>query len=269
VAVIGSSKVKDIELIYLYMEIRVVNGRPIPKEPLSFFQYNQGSRYFVSVADSPSVWRDDLVLGERFFSEMIICPYADHEETHSKELALVKDVLKQRMKYPGVKEDPVLEKLAKTWILPTKVSMGPHAETFLASSESSVRDSFEPLFKTLNNEDSMIHILKLELNEGKERAVLYKILDNGFRPSLVLVKWSHDLDDHISTAHCAGHLLNSGYSLVSLENGYALYMFSEQTLYDITSMKTIGLKNPMMESILSSVSEYMKLTTPGEITKTE
>jgi len=251
------------------MEIQIVNGCPIPKESLSFFQYNQGSRYFVTVADSPIVWRDDLVLGERFFSEMIICPFIDPEQLHIKELTLVKDVLKQRMKYPGVKEDPALEKLAKTWILPTKICMGPCAETFLASSESSVRDSFEPLFKTLNNESSMIHILKLELSEGKERQVLYKFLDNGFRPSLVLVKWSHDLDDNIPTAHCAGHLLNSGYSLVALENDYALYMFSEQTLYDITSMKTIGIKNPMMESILSSVSEYMKVTTPGEITKAE
>jgi len=269
VAAIGSSKVKAIKILYIHMEIQIVNGRPIPKEPLSFFQYNQGSRYFVTVTDSSSVWRDDLTLGERFFSEMIICPFVDHEETHSKELTLVKDVLKQRMKYPGVKTDPNLEKLAKTWILPTKVSMGPQAETFLASSESSVRDSLEPTFKALNNTSSMIHILKLELSEGKERQLLYKFLDNGFRPGLVLVKWSYDLDDSTPTAHCAGHLLNSGYSLVALENGYALYMFSEQTLYDITSMKTIGLKNPMMESILGSVSEYMKLTTPGEITNTE
>ena len=249
------------------MELQIVNNRPIPKEPLSFFQYNQGSRYFVTITDSPTVWCDDLVLGERFFSEIIICPFVDHEETHSKELTLVKDVLKQRMKYPGVKENPALEKIAKTWILPNKVHMGPNAEAFLSTSEHSVKDSFEPFFKTINNETSMIHILKLELNDGKERALLYKFLDNGFRPSLVLIKWSYDLDDHVSTAHCAGHLLNSGYSLVGIENGYSLYMFSEQTLYDITSMKTIGLKNPMMESILSSVSEYMKVTTPGEIAK--
>jgi len=250
------------------MEIQIVNGRPIPKEPLSFFQYNQGSRYFVTITESPAVWQDDLTLAERFFSETIICPFGNLEE-NTTHLDKVKEVLKLRMKYPGVKEDPSLEKLAKTWILPNKVYMGPSAETFLAVSEFSVKDSFEPLFKTLNNESSMIHILKLELSEGKERTVLYKFLDNGFRPSLVLVKWSHDLDDNTSTAHCAGHLLNSGYSLVSLENGYALYMFSEQVLYDITSMKTIGHKNPMMESILGSVSEYMKITTPGEITKTE
>lgn len=240
-------------------ETQLVNGRPIPKEPLSFFQYNQGSRYFVTVAETPAIWRDDLVLGERFFSEMIICPFTNLED-NVKELETVKDILKQRMKYPGVKDDPELEKIARTWILPNKVNMGPKATDIISSSESSVKDSFEDIFKTLNNESSMIHILKLELTDGKERQVLYKFLDNGFRPSLILVKWSYDLDDHISTAHCGGHLLNSGYSLVTLENGYALYMFSEQVMYDITSMKSLGLKNPMMESILSSVSEYMKVT---------
>lgn len=250
-------------------EVQVINGRPIPKEPLSFFQYNQGSRYFVTVAETPAVWRDDLVLGERFFSEMIICPFSDLSNEHANELNMVKDVLKQRMKYPGVKEDPALEAIAKTWILPTKVTLGPNAESFLTSSESSVKDSFESVFKTLNNESSMIHILKLELSDGKERSVLYKFLDNGFRPSLILVKWSHDLDDHIATAHCGGHLLNSGYSLVAIEGEYTLYVFSEQVLYDITSMKTISHKNPMMESLLSSVSEYMKVTSNPSVESTE
>jgi hypothetical protein len=262
VEAIGSSRPKN-KMDYInYMEIQVVNGRPIPKEPLAFFQYNQGLRYFVTVADTPAIWKDDLVLAERFFSELIICPYNESED-HVAELDKVKDVLKQRMKYPGVKEDPALEKIAKTWVLPTKLHMGPDVHTLY---ELPIKDAFENVFKALNNESSMIHILKLELSEGKERQLLYKFLDNGFRPSLVLVKWSHDLDDHTPTAHCAGHLLNSGYSLVALENDYALYMFSEQTLYDITSMKTIGLKNPIMESILGSVHDYMKVN-PGEINK--
>jgi hypothetical protein len=97
---------------------------------------------------------------------------------------------------------------------------------------------------------------------------LYKFLDNGFRPSIILVKWSHDLDDHIPTAHCAGHLMNSGYALASLENGYSLYVFTDQVLYDITSMKTLGLKNPIMESILQSVSENMQLEPPTTTTVT-
>jgi hypothetical protein len=242
------------------MEIQLVDGYPIPKEPLTFFQFNQDSRYLVSIADKPSTWQKDLILGERFFSEMIVCPFTESMDTHIKVYEQTKDILKERMKYPGANEDPSITKIAKTWILPTKVHIGPEASTFLNHSESSVKTAFQPIFETLKNTDSKIHILKIEVSEGKERQLLFKFLDNGFRPSLILVKWSYDLDDHMSTAHSSGHLLNSGYSLVHLEGDYALYMFSEQVLYDTASMKTTGLKNPMIENLLQSVSEHMKVT---------
>ena len=249
------------------LEIQLVEGYPIPKEPLSFFHFNQDARYLISISETPSTWKKDLILAERFFSEVIICPFTDSMETHTQAFEQTKDILKQRMKYPGAKEDPEIKKIAKTWILPTKVHLGPEASTFLNCSESSVKTSLQPIFETLKNESSTIHILKIEVSEGKERQLLYKFLDNGFRPSLIIVKWSYDLDDHISTAHTAGHLLNSGYSLMHLEGDYALYMYSVQVLYDTTSMKTIGLKNPMMENLLQSVTEYMKNTnetTPDE-----
>jgi hypothetical protein len=35
-------------------------------------------------------------------------------------------------------------------------------------------------------------------------------------------------------------------------------MFTDRPLYDIASMKTVSLDNPIMESILKSVSENMK-----------
>ena len=251
------------------MEVQIVEGYPIPKEALSFFQFNQDARYFVSIAESTSTWQKDLVLGERFFSEMIICPFTDSMESHTQVYEQTKDILKQRMKYPGAKEDPSISKIAKTWILPTKVHLGPEASTLLNHSETSVKTAFEPIFETLKNTDSKIHVLKIDVSEGKERQLLYKFLDNGFRPSLILVKWSYDLDDHVSTAHTSGHLLNSGYSLMHLEGDYALYMFSDQVLYDTASMKSIGLKNPMMENLLQSVSEHINentVPTPDENT---
>lgn len=252
------------------MEIQLVDGYPIPKEPLSFFQFNQDSRYFVSIAELTSTWQKDLILGERFFSEMIVCPFTDSMESHTQVYEQTKEILKQRMKYPGAKEDPYISKIAKTWILPSKIHLGPEASTFLNYSETSVKTAFESIFETLKNNDSKIHVLKIEVSEGKERQLLFKFLDNGFRPSLIIVKWSYDLDDHISTAHTSGHLLNSGYSLMHLEGDYALYMFSDQVLYDTTSMKCIGLKNPMMENLLQSVSEHMKVSNesnPEENTK--
>ena len=107
-------------------------------------------------------------------------------------------------------------------------------------------------------------MLKIELPNGKERKLLYTFMDNGFRPNLVLVKWSNDLDDHIPTAQCAGHVINCGYSLVALENGYALYMTIGESLYDLCSMKELGHRNVILETILNSVSEQMHgKTNPG------
>jgi len=237
----------------------VLNGRPFLKDPLTFFKINQKQRTFLTITDSVSVWQEDLLLGERMLSDVVVCPFISSEEptsleTHRTELELAKNVLKQRMKYPGIKESPVLEKIAKTWILPTKLHLGPEASTFLSPAESSISTYLEPIFTVLKS-DPMIHLLKLEVKDGQERQFLYKFLDSGYRPSIILVKWSHDLDDHIPTAYCAGHLINTGYTLVQLIDQYAMYIFTEETLYDICSMKTTGgVKNPFITEILNSIT---------------
>lgn len=244
-----------------------VRGRPLPREPLSFFQYKQGNRLCVTMTDSVEVWRDDLVIGERLFADFVVCGMAADRDRDTNDMNTTKDILKQRMKYPGAKEDKAIETIAKTWILPTKVSLGPTVEEVLSFKEGAVGKAFEDVFTAIKSEDKVIHFLKLEFsdaNKGVERYVVSRVLDEGFRPSLLLVKWSHDADDHIPTAHAAGHLMNSGYSLVGLENGYSLYMFTDQVLYDICSMKQPSLKNPMMESILQSVSESKLLSTQSK-----
>jgi hypothetical protein len=181
-------------------------------------------------------------------------------ESHISELELTRDVLKQRMRYPGIDELPNLKKIAKTWILPTKLHLGPEASTFLTPTETSISTSLAPIFASLGTEE-VLHLLKLEVRGGQERQLLYKFLDSGYRPSIILVKWSHDLDDHIPTAYCAGHLVNVGYTLVQLTEAYAMYIFTEETLYDICSMKTTnGIKNPFITAILNSIETNIPVT---------
>jgi len=227
-----------------------VNSMPFIKEPFSFFQSSK-VRVFLTITNSPEVWQNDLSLSEKMLSETIVCPYTNSMEEHSSAVDLTKIVLKERMKYPNIKETPHLEKIAKTWIMPGKLHLGPNATQFLQGDEMCIHAHLEPFFTTLNAPTS-IQLLKVEVSDGQERQLLYKFLDSGFRPSVLLVKWSHDLDDHIPTANCAGHILNSGYSLFGLSNSYALYVFTEQTLYDLCSMKTISNKNPFLEAILES-----------------
>ena len=230
-------------------QVVLVRGMPILKDALSFFQYKQTSRLFLTITDSIQTWQNDLILAERFFADMFVCPFQIDESAQDQALALTCDILKQRMKYPGVTEQPDLQQIAKTWVLPSKLHKGPDAAQFIQPNETSVATALESVFTLKDIESQIIHILKIEVGNGVERHFIYKILDSGFRPSIILVKWTNDMDDHTATANCAGHLMNSGYSLFANENGYGLYVFTEQTLYDICSMKTVGVSNPFMSAI--------------------
>jgi hypothetical protein len=238
--------------------IHNVRDRPLPKEPLAFFNYSQDVRLFITITDTPSVWQDDLVIGEKLFADMFVCPFGSPSACadHVYVMEQTRDILKQRLKYPGAKENPEIAKIAKTWILPNKLNLGPSANDILGLSENSALETFKSIFTQSKSDESVIHLLKIEV-AGAERQLLYKILDNGLRPSLILVKWSNDLDDHVPTASCAGHMMNCGYSLIALNNSYALYFFNDQVLYDICSMKNVNLKNPIMESLLQSVSAFV------------
>jgi hypothetical protein len=247
-------------------EIICVNDRPIPKDTIVFFHNKQGPRVFATITDDSSVWKKDLAIAERFFSEMVVCPFQRFPDMVGAEIETVKQILTQRAKYPGVKDDPEALMISKTWILPNKISVGPGAIQFLQPNlrigleetcAHSIQEQFKPVFERLKS-DEMIHILKLELTSGLERSLVYQFMDSGFRPSLVMIKWSHDMDDHIPTAHCAGHLLNSGYALVAFQNGYALYMYTDESLYDICSMKTVGLQNPILVELTKTMNESLQ-----------
>lgn len=239
--------------------VTTINNRLLPKESMQFFQYQTTGRLTVTITDDCSVWKKDLVIGERLFSDVVVCPFQDTNGTFAPEIDRVKDILKQRTKYPGVKEDPELLAIAKTWIVPSKLTLGPDASQFLSTNETSMQDSLAPVFTQLQLPNTNVHFLKIEVANGAERQFVYKFLDCGFRPGLVLIKWSYDLDEHIPTANCAGHLLNSGYSLIGLNDTYALYYFTEQVLYDLCSVKTVGYQNPFMKSILESIQTQTQI----------
>jgi hypothetical protein len=236
--------------------ITTVRDRPLPKDSLSFFQYKQDIRVFLTVTDQTSVWRDDLIIGERLFGETVVCTTATAETEFDAAVAETRDVLKQRMKYPNVKENPQLEQIAKTWILPTKLHKGPSVTQLLQPQAESMKSALAPFFTEIKAEQPVLHYVKIALESGATRQLIYKLLDDGFRPSLLCVKWDHDMDDHIPTAHCVGHLLNVGYSQIYQNDatGYALYTFTDQTLYDICSVKGVSMTNPFMNSLLQSVT---------------
>lgn len=236
--------------------IQLINNRPIPKDFIMFFNSSTSeARIFLNFSN-PESWKDDLGIAEKMFSETIIIPTDD---SMVADIEVGRDILKQRMKYPGVKENPELLKLAKTWVLPTKVHTGPILNTLLTSDDKAFSNMLQPYFSKFKMPSARVGLVKIEINSDVERKIIYQLLDEGFRPSLLLVKWSHDVDEHYSTAYCAGHLHNSGYSLIALENDYFLYKFTDEVIYDTMSYKTVSLRNPVLSNLTAQIMDSLRL----------
>ena len=85
------------------METTVLRDLPFLENPLSFIDPSKKNRIFVNICDNSPRWKRDLVLAEKLFADVIICP-VNHSIT--EELADVKDILTKRTGYPDIKEHP-------------------------------------------------------------------------------------------------------------------------------------------------------------------
>lgn len=235
-----------------------LRGTPFLVNPFTFFDSTKKDRVCVFFTDSETQWKRDLILGERTFSDVILFPIG---RSYDADVNEVKEILEKRMAYPGIQESPETQEIAKTWILPKKLHLGPEATAFLVPHEGAFKQGLQSFISSkIPTYDNTLQVVKIDVKGGLERQIVYKMLDDGFRPSLLIVNWSEDLDAHYSTAICAGHLLNCGYNHVFTEGSQSLYMFADQPLYDICSLKETGMTNPFMNTILKQLS-----TTPQSV----
>lgn len=228
-------------------ELTLIGDVPFIKNPLSFFASTKNFRAILSITDSADLTAD-IQIAEKMFATLFISSSQDLESR----VQTIRDVLKQRLRYPGINEKPELLKLAKIWILPNKIQAFPEPSALL----DSFKDSIAPKQAEYNFE--ALSCVKIELSGGQERMLLYKMLDDGFRPSLIIVKWSEDLDNHYSTAYCAGHLVNSGYVMIDQKNGYALYYYTDASIYNTVSMKEVCYGNPIVKNFQEETQELLK-----------
>jgi hypothetical protein len=105
----------------------------------------------------------------------------------------------------------------------------------------------------LSADETRIDILKIDLQDGSERSLLYAMLDAGFRPSFIIVNWSDSPDNNLPTGITAGHLQNSGYVLIRKEGTKFLYYFVDSDIYRICSWENTGVINPMVDQIVTQV----------------
>jgi hypothetical protein len=107
----------------------------------------------------------------------------------------------------------------------------------------------------LKDNANRIDILKIDTEAsapGLEKAILGAVLSAGYRPAIVLVRWNKMPDVDLSTTLAAGHLQNSGYSLVGKVDNKFVYYFTDEDLYQICSWEGITATNPVMTEIIEA-----------------
>jgi hypothetical protein len=95
-----------------------------------------------------------------------------------------------------------------------------------------------------------VDLLKVEAYDEKERMLLYSMLDNGFRPGILLIKYTVDPDANVPSMLVAGHLQLSGYCLLSTNNNWFLYVYTDMRHYDSCVWRDVTVQNPLIRYIV-------------------
>jgi hypothetical protein len=121
--------------------------------------------------------------------------------------------------------------------------------------------------KAMDTEDQpRVDFCKVDYPE-LETMLLYSILNRGYRPGLLLIRWNHNPDEFTETMLAAGHLQNTGYRLVGIENGYFLYLFCDDCYYEICSWQRTDVGNPMYEELKKGFLNFLSLPKTEESSK--
>jgi hypothetical protein len=181
--------------------------------------------------------------------ESLGCPIrilTNKEEVEAK-WEVVKNTLKNRKLAEEDKEKAWLQGMEKKWILPKNVLV---KRTDFAW--NTLRDEVAAL--TENRCD----LLKIEGVNDVERVILYSALDTGFRPGIVLIRYTEDPDANVPSMLVAGHLQMAGYKLLEVSNNWFLYVYNDMCLYDSCSWRNTKVQNPIVHYLAEMFAEKEK-----------
>jgi hypothetical protein len=150
------------------------------------------------------------------------------------------------------------------WVIPTNLRLKEAIPWWSAGTVGSVvaspvREFMEEICGGLRipADQTRLDILKIDtvsIAPGLERGIISAIIDAGFRPAYIFVRWSESPDETTSAAFTAGHLQNSGYRLLSVSpDNHFVYYFTDSDLYQICSWTNTRVANPMVEELAASL----------------
>ena len=221
---------------------------PFLSDIWGFYSIKGVKTFFVSVNPKNS-FRLDLEICENLGCPIRI--FTDSDEIEEK-WAVISKTLKARKIDDADKDKQWLEGIQKKWILPKNLVVKKLAQ-----------NEWNSVFPELKQTaESRVDILKVEAYDDNERMLLYSMLDNGFRPGILLVKYTVDPDANVPAMLTAGHLQMSGYRLMTTKNNWFLYLYTDICLYDSCSWRDDTVQNPLVKYIVELFAERKR--TAGE-----
>lgn len=207
----------------------------------------------------------DLEIAESLGCPANICAIGESEK---KNWADVSTVLKERKRDSAASS--FTEQVDTKWILPKNLRIidslpwwengtidisgaapihAQKVETLVSSICSTMK---------LKDAAKRIDVLKIDTTQsapGLEIPILNSIISAGYRPSVLLVKWSAMPDADLTTTNAAGHLQCCGYTLLSVKDNKFLYYFNDDNIYEICSWEQRTNINPIANEILKAASK--------------
>ena len=116
-------------------ELSMVGNIPFIKNPLTFFATTKNFRSFLSITDSDDL-HNDIQIAEKMFATIFV---SSAQPDLNTKVDVIRNVLKQRLRYPDINDQPDLLKFAKIWILPSKVQLTNPPSAFLSSFKDSIK----------------------------------------------------------------------------------------------------------------------------------
>jgi len=215
---------------------------------------------FLTVGASKSVL-PDLEIAEGLGCPLNVVTLSDAEKASWSEVAVI---LKERKREDSA--SPFSLGAETKWILPKNLRMqdavpwwenGTIDISGCVSRTQSISDVMQSIATAMKLKDNAnrIDILKIDTVEsapGFEKGLLGAVLSAGYRPSMILVRWSKMPDVDLSTTLAAGHLQNSGYSLIGKLDNKFLYYYTDEDLYQFCSWEGIVAVNPIITEIVNA-----------------
>ena len=215
---------------------------------------------FVSIGTSDSPLAD-LEISESIGCPLHVVPLDDAQRAKWSE---VKNVLTERKR--GENSSAFTEHVDSKWILPKNLralDSLPWWEkgTVDISGRVVPTEKFDTMVTSicagmkLKDAAKRIDLLKVDtcsFAPGLEVPLLNCLLADGYRPSILVVKWSAMPDVDLRTTITAGHLQNCGYALFSsLENKF-LYYYTDENIYETCSWEKRTDINPIVDAVMKA-----------------